>query len=349
VSVQAYAWVLEDAPDLKPHLVATLLGLANHADRDGKGTYASVPTLMHYTRKTSARAVRNDLVELEGSGLIRRGNQAMVMHLPPDRRPVVWDLAMERRREEPLPVLKPSGRPASLRRKGTPDRGEVECTPENALVGPGCSTVPDRGEVQFHGDQAKQPPGCSTLHPNQPSFEPSLRTVPPQAVPPAPASPVVADSGGTEFSPPEPETPDLALAAAGVLDTVSRHYRLRLGTKTRQRFMPQVMAHLARGWRPEDLSRHLLLDLPPAIGNPGGLLSHRLSDVPDPAPRPTAPGRDRHLALIAERQAQEAGSVKGKPSTARETARALAVAATMRPRTQRGRIRAAQSVVRVDT
>jgi hypothetical protein len=100
VSVQAITWVLEDAPDLPPHLVGTLLGLANHADRHGRGCYPGQATLAFYTRKAD-RAIRKDLVQLLGLELIRRGDQRLVQHIAADERPVVYDLALERTRARP--------------------------------------------------------------------------------------------------------------------------------------------------------------------------------------------------------------------------------------------------------
>lgn len=90
-------WVLEDAPDLPPHLVGLMLGLANHADNKGQAAYPSIDTLAWYARK-ERRATRRDLKALAALGLIRRGNQAYVLHLPPDKRPIVYDLAIERKR-----------------------------------------------------------------------------------------------------------------------------------------------------------------------------------------------------------------------------------------------------------
>jgi hypothetical protein len=100
VSVQAITWLLEDAPDMPPHLVGTALGLANHADRHGKGSYPGQATLAWYARK-SDRAVRKDLKDLLTLKLIRLGDQRLVHHIPADERPVVYDLAMERKREQP--------------------------------------------------------------------------------------------------------------------------------------------------------------------------------------------------------------------------------------------------------
>jgi len=97
VSVQAITWVLEAAADLRPHLVATLIGLANHADGSGKGAYPSQATLAGYTRKTK-RGIRNDLSQLEEDGLIERGDQRLVQHIAADERPVVWNLRLDRKR-----------------------------------------------------------------------------------------------------------------------------------------------------------------------------------------------------------------------------------------------------------
>lgn len=113
MTVQAMAWVLDDAPDLPTHLFATLMGLANHAQKDGTAAYPSQATLAKYARK-SERAVRNDLTELERLGLIRRGDQAAVSaNVPVDKRPIVWDLAMERKRPKPGPCSY-CGRPADM-------------------------------------------------------------------------------------------------------------------------------------------------------------------------------------------------------------------------------------------
>lgn len=100
MSVQAITWLLEDAPDLPPHLVGTGIGLANHADRNGRGSYPGQALLAWYARK-SDRAVRKDLKELLDLGLIRLGDQRLVQHIPADERPVVYDLAMELKRSRP--------------------------------------------------------------------------------------------------------------------------------------------------------------------------------------------------------------------------------------------------------
>lgn len=90
-------WVVESAPDVSPHWIPVLIGLARHADAQGRGAFPSQELLAEYARK-SDRAVRNDLTALEKTGLIRPGDRSLVEHFPPDRRPLVWDLALERQR-----------------------------------------------------------------------------------------------------------------------------------------------------------------------------------------------------------------------------------------------------------
>jgi hypothetical protein len=113
-------WVIESAPDVSPHWIPVLVGLARHADKEGRGACPSQELLAEYARK-SDRAVRNDLNALEKAGLIRPGDPAVVANFPPDRRPLVWDLACEKRRELKATGWKPtSGR--STGRKPTSSR-----------------------------------------------------------------------------------------------------------------------------------------------------------------------------------------------------------------------------------
>lgn len=95
MSTEALKWAIEQAPPMPAQLVATLTGLANHADAKGRGAYPSLAKLAAYTCKAE-RSVRRDLRQLEELGLIRRGDPRRVAHLPSDRRPEVYDLAVER-------------------------------------------------------------------------------------------------------------------------------------------------------------------------------------------------------------------------------------------------------------
>lgn len=89
------AWAIERAPNVPAVAALTLVGLANHADRDGSGSYPSVATLARYARK-SERAVQRDLRQLEAAGVISLGDQRKVAHLDSRYRPAVYDLAMPR-------------------------------------------------------------------------------------------------------------------------------------------------------------------------------------------------------------------------------------------------------------
>jgi hypothetical protein len=96
MSLEAISWALVQAPDVPPECVSLLVGLANHADTLGRGAYAGQKLMAAYARK-SDRSVRNDLGKLINLGLIRHGDQRLAAHIPADCRPVVYDLAMERK------------------------------------------------------------------------------------------------------------------------------------------------------------------------------------------------------------------------------------------------------------
>jgi len=88
-------WAMEFAPPMPSQLVPVLCGLAYHADSKGRGSYPSVPRLAAYACK-APRQVRRDLRQLEDLKFIREGEQSKAAHLPADKRPTVYDLAMER-------------------------------------------------------------------------------------------------------------------------------------------------------------------------------------------------------------------------------------------------------------
>lgn len=94
MSIQAIKWALCDATGVPSHCALTLVGLANHADEGGQGSFPSIATLARYARKRH-RQVQNDLRELEVLGLIRRGDQRRADYLPLHSRPTVYDLVLE--------------------------------------------------------------------------------------------------------------------------------------------------------------------------------------------------------------------------------------------------------------
>jgi hypothetical protein len=94
VSVRCVTWALEKAPVQDPTQVLLLIALADRANEDGMSAWPSQEWLAQRAR-CSTRTVRRHLVELEHAGVIRRGDQRSVAHLRVDKRPVVWDLAVE--------------------------------------------------------------------------------------------------------------------------------------------------------------------------------------------------------------------------------------------------------------
>ncbi|MEW2383712.1 helix-turn-helix domain-containing protein [Micromonospora sp. NPDC047707] len=171
MSVEAMSWALSDAPDVPPQCLAVLIGLANHAHANGRGAFPSQERLAHYARK-SVRSVRRDLDELARLGLIRRGDQRHTAFLPADRRPVVWDLAMERRR--PLPgALDPFAEPQSGRPTEAPEpvdnREDVHVRPVGNREDVHVRPVGNREDVHVRAAGRTRPSGRTPT-----SYEPSL-------------------------------------------------------------------------------------------------------------------------------------------------------------------------------
>jgi Helix-turn-helix domain len=138
MSYQAIGWVLRDAPGVQAQWVGVLMGLAEHADKHGRGSYPSAATLAEYARK-SERQVRYDLEHLTDARLIRPGDQSLAAQLPVNRRPVVYDLAMERTQAlevqptAPLAEVQPTA-PLSVHgmQPTAPQRAMQPTAPQNA-------------------------------------------------------------------------------------------------------------------------------------------------------------------------------------------------------------------------
>jgi hypothetical protein len=94
MSIEAMAWVLKHAQAEDSLEKLVLIGLANHVAHDGTGSWAGQGTLARYA-VCSIRTVQRKLGSLEARGIIRRGDQHLVDHIPEHHRPVVWDLVMD--------------------------------------------------------------------------------------------------------------------------------------------------------------------------------------------------------------------------------------------------------------
>ncbi|MCK9929366.1 hypothetical protein MXD62_19640 [Frankia sp. Mgl5] len=197
MSIEAMNWVLNDAPEVPASLAMTLMGLANHAGPDGRGAYPKVKTLARYARKTE-RSIAWDLDDLLDLGLIRMGEQELVDHLPEGKRPKVYTLALEKRRDpnKPEKLAQRKGRKASRERTAQKKAEEAAATPdaEDTPV-PGDTSPDDLTCPQGHptpvpgdtptpvpGDVSDLSPGTPPLirnepplnRPVEPSFEPSM-------------------------------------------------------------------------------------------------------------------------------------------------------------------------------
>lgn len=90
-----------------------LIGYANHAHRDGRHAWASKDTIAEYA-ECSNRTVRRHVEALVAEGWMREGDQNQVIHLRADRRPVVYDLAMNEATRLAWQAEAKAGRPDSL-------------------------------------------------------------------------------------------------------------------------------------------------------------------------------------------------------------------------------------------
>ena len=87
----AVLWVIHEAPDVPPSLLAALIMIAAHTRADGRGAYPAAATVAAEIRKSESQAKR-DVAALEKLGLIVRGDQSLAGGIRADRRPVVYDL-----------------------------------------------------------------------------------------------------------------------------------------------------------------------------------------------------------------------------------------------------------------
>jgi hypothetical protein len=171
VSIEAIIWALKAAPDVPQQCVSVLIGLADHADAGGRGAYPSHDLLATYTRK-GARQVRRDIQTLAELKLIRLGDQRKARHIRPDKRPVVWDLAVERARgvaddrgvvhDRSSKTSRPVDNPAS---------GGLY-TPPRLVDNPASGGSPTTGGTLTTGRAGPSGGSCT-------SYEPSLNLKPP--------------------------------------------------------------------------------------------------------------------------------------------------------------------------
>lgn len=94
MSLEAIQWALFKAPTKNPTEKVILTVMADRVGIDGRGfdgCWASHQWIAE-SAGVSRATVKRYLKEMEGRGLIRKGNPSLVKHLRGDRRPTVWDL-----------------------------------------------------------------------------------------------------------------------------------------------------------------------------------------------------------------------------------------------------------------
>ena len=116
MSIRAITWVMDEAPVDDARQLLILYALADHAHDDGTCAWPSQERIAERAR-CSTRTVRRHMQLLEEQGLIWRGDQQHVAHIRIDRRPIVWDLNLNKTRADNL-----TGRTSGVERPDTGDQ-----------------------------------------------------------------------------------------------------------------------------------------------------------------------------------------------------------------------------------
>lgn len=136
LSKAAVLWALDEAGDIPPRLVATLIAVARYAGEDGRGAHPSAATIAAHIRKNE-RNTKKDLAELARLGLLLPGDHRLVAHIRADKRPAVYDLPMPRGVAQDTPL---NGHGVSqMAPRGVADgpNGVSQATPKEILKGSG--------------------------------------------------------------------------------------------------------------------------------------------------------------------------------------------------------------------
>ena len=146
MSLKAMLWALEECPVDDPTALLVIIAIADRADENGLNAWPAQSAIAERAR-CSERTVRRKLADLELAGVICRGDQDLVSHFRPDRRPVVWDLPMVTGGQNVLPLSANGGTPGA-------ERGDncVRQTVHSLLRN---ETVPSPGDSDEPPQQAK--------------------------------------------------------------------------------------------------------------------------------------------------------------------------------------------------
>ncbi|MGO1056951.1 helix-turn-helix domain-containing protein [Crossiella sp. CA198] len=163
MSIEAMSWALNEAPIPSERrdassLAIVLVGLANHADPDGRNAFPSVSTLVRYTR-LSERSVQYALQALHKLELIKPSNPDIVAAYikRADRRPKGWNLAIHSGAQPLRPADRNEVQTQGDGAQTTTSRG-AEAAPEPSLNRP--RNRPSRERAPQGARAAGLPPVC---------------------------------------------------------------------------------------------------------------------------------------------------------------------------------------------
>jgi hypothetical protein len=142
MSLKAMVWALDTAHVDDPGQLLVLIALAERADDQGRNAWPGKAWLAERAR-CSTRTVQRHLQALRARALIEEGDQRLVDHIRPDRRPTVYDLVMTR--GDNASPREDCGKPIH---EGTPtsprdtERGDIDDTNGETTVSPKPSLLP---------------------------------------------------------------------------------------------------------------------------------------------------------------------------------------------------------------
>ncbi|MCA1834807.1 MAG: hypothetical protein LC721_00155 [Actinobacteria bacterium] len=205
MSFEALLWATKSAPIADASEWAVLVAMAEAADDDGCNCYRSRTTIGSMV-KLDPKTVGRRQAEMESRGLLKRGDQSVVNHIPADRRPVVWDLMIpygwfpdidktnQARKSRGRQQLTPQDRPEIAQPaedkgrkqrsdKGVPRLHSVEgiASPvdNGGTTSPGGTGDPKRGDLQSRTGGSRVPQPSPLTQSNDPVQETELALVHP--------------------------------------------------------------------------------------------------------------------------------------------------------------------------
>jgi hypothetical protein len=238
VSWQATSWALET--DLDPTSKIILLAYADFAGESGTSAWMFKKTLLTRVRKVSESTIGRRMALLLEDGYLREGDQDAVPDyvraLPPESRPIVYDMAMN---EETRLGWKDTYEPGP-RRSAAAAAG--------AAGGRKSAALRQRGEADNQPGEGTAPWGLQADTPPVPSEEPQVTggvtVAPPSLVP----------DGGSSLQPPGLHSYDTP-GVAQLCNPISTHEEptnalFRLEAPSEPQDGPSETARPARGARP---------------------------------------------------------------------------------------------------